>query len=346
MKKKKCVRENQKKHHTRLTPDWFYAHESVKAEAFKRGPTNKANQLVSFLWPSATEYHSPLNPIFLVECMNVEILRSRSVWLVRDGLIPLLWFFKVNPTPGLFRGRLLVDEEFVPFIPTPWREQTGSYSIQNIKSPSQIEPDKILITGLINERCCSLEFLEKTLDKAASILGSAKLERIEKSCFLLPKSSPFGGEYRHNFFFECILKVAEKIGLNNIKPVSWQTLENTSTFENSYLLDLNEKTIFADNFIAHSVLRRGGRLLLSKNFQKEKGNFVQLSPYHGVSFVERVPGKYMLDLHNKSLSGTRAYFLQFEALMRSEANLSIPWPSWFVDWKDGLPVTQNSSLDN
>src|SRR5581483_8710087 len=68
-----------------------------------------------------------LNPVFLAECESLLQLKFAPVWLARDGLVPLTWFFSRFPEPCGFKGTIHVHEDFAPIIPKAWAKRVGTY---------------------------------------------------------------------------------------------------------------------------------------------------------------------------------------------------------------------------
>src|SRR3954470_10839273 len=90
----------------RVFLDWFKTHTRESLRKYLVSSAGSAADLVQYLHPFGSPYHSALNPVFLAECENLRQLDYAPVWLARDGLLPLLWFFSRFPVPQGFRGRI------------------------------------------------------------------------------------------------------------------------------------------------------------------------------------------------------------------------------------------------
>ena len=66
----------------------------------------------SHFWPNTSDYQSPFENIFLIQAATAKIFNSRPKWFIRDGLIPLLWFFKTHPTPAKMKSRIYIHQWF------------------------------------------------------------------------------------------------------------------------------------------------------------------------------------------------------------------------------------------
>ena len=68
-------------------------------QEFAKGP--ELSKLMNWLYPHYQSYISPVNPVFLETIPNLEVLNSKKLWSVRDGLVPLLFFFTKFKIPKL-----------------------------------------------------------------------------------------------------------------------------------------------------------------------------------------------------------------------------------------------------
>src|SRR5207244_2578750 len=106
--------------------DWFEIHPALESKAVRRHSAEVENFL-THLWPMGLTYQSPFRPRFLIELERSGLEASDETFLVRDGLVPLLWFWKKWPEPGAFRGKLIVGDSYVEYVPEAWRPHIRYY---------------------------------------------------------------------------------------------------------------------------------------------------------------------------------------------------------------------------
>ena len=153
----------------------------AKPLAFVETPKRpqELKQYFDALWPSIEMYESVMKPIFLADLPSAAEANPKGEWLVRDGLLPLIWFFTKNPEPGSFRGKLRVHASFEEFIPDAWRPQVDLYELfsndqDGYDSSFGVdtgEVKELLLTGLIMQSYCSLSKLESDLKGIVDFIG-------------------------------------------------------------------------------------------------------------------------------------------------------------------------------
>ena len=52
------------------------------------------------IWPTSVGTQLPIPAGFLSTALATDHLSSDGIFLARDGLIPLLWFFRLGPSAG------------------------------------------------------------------------------------------------------------------------------------------------------------------------------------------------------------------------------------------------------
>jgi hypothetical protein len=287
-----------------------------------------------FFWhfrPCTTEYGSSLNSVFLSEIPNLEVFNKRPVWLVRDGLVPLLWFFRNYPKPGAIKSRLLIHEELVSVVPTAWIKHVGSYLTvtnfqEGVLKPKASEP-KFLFTGLLMDSIFSLDSVDEQLENLHKEFGP-NFKKAEKTLCLFIRHDMFIPEDQSSFQVKFMVKLMQGLG-SNVNVISLDELKLVSNWYGFYFQDWNAKRVVSDSFITHMALSRGAKMLdrgrpqvLGKVGRGER--FVPLSPYHGMLIkdnVEPVSAKMRPKID-----------AEIERVMMSNSNQRYPWPRWLVEW--------------
>jgi hypothetical protein len=317
-----------------IVQEWFFAHLDAKRRHAVDDTSPEVRRFRDHLWPAALDYHSPLNPVFLAGCTDLGSLFDHPSWFVRDGLIPLLWFFKTHPNPGGFQGRLWVAEEFAKWVPLAWRSVTGSYRIECPVTTAPSRARCLLLTGLSMESFCSLEFLEQSLAELSRMIPPKELKKREILAFTPARTDNFGSQHHHNYTGEYIQSICKALG-TQIRFLNWQSLlETLDSGKTCDLYELNEKLLCADSYFVHAALSRGARLLRAKSPRSTAGtSFIELSPHHGVRLKKRI--------QEPSLWNSKDSSRFFANVMLKEANQAFPWPNWFMDW--GMAAAERST---
>ena len=287
--------------------------------------SKEVSSFLNYLWPVTVEYHSPLNPIFLTGVSDLGHLSMCPVYQVRDGLVPLLWFFRKHPVPGKFSGKLLIHQKYVDYVPTKWRSRVGSYEIESLDTIKSRQPKKLLLAGLVMESCCSLEFLEERLLELCREYTANELSKMEIKALLLGRSDQFGDEHKHEYYGNFCKKIFMKLGLN-IQFINWRIFHGMESLAGYEILEFNEGLLCADSFMTFNALSRGHPFKTRKSPESSGGvgRLVELSPYHGMRVRDRVSSRPVAKFTDDLSGLNRAMF--------SEANRKLPWPVWFGIW--------------
>lgn len=310
--------------------NWFHAHQSVKLRLSPEAQSNDG--FTSRLWLATREYYSPIDLIFLCQSFNPLRMNHRPLWLARDGLVPLLWFFKQNPEPREFMQHLLVHEDFAQFVPPNWRPVTGTYRVENTARALGAEPQRLLLTSVVSSAFCSLEHLKLALTELEERYGTEKLHQMEKICYL---PTEFFGNTKQDFHAEFMFEICRRLGTQNLKSLGNLNLEVMTSFEGTEVIELNERFLTPDNYVVQSILQRGGRLPEAQNARKG-GAFASLSPFHGFRIHEDLHVPYALETEGAA----EGFFSKFDEIMHSQANLAFPWPTWVKNWAKSLAEKQ------
>jgi hypothetical protein len=304
--------------------DWFAAHAAARMQGHVRSRPQFAADYLNYLWPISTDYSSPLNPFFLVEAEDASTLVSHRVWMARDGLIPLLWFFKRNPTPRGFEGDLLVSAEFADYVPPAWTKQVGLFELVSTLGTAVKKPKSLLITGISMETYCSIPMLDKIVSGLTKSFGDLKNMNVQT--FLPGRFDGWGTENAQDFHLKYYVRLSEAFGGRKIQGLNWTQVEAWGDLTGCAIVDLNEKLLCADSYLVHHAMSRGANYWsLSKSQMSRNADFVRISPFHGLRVQRAVKAKAWKGWNSHTLE-------RFENAMSSEANKRFPWPNWFTDW--------------
>jgi hypothetical protein len=240
------------------------------------------DEFLKFLWPLGSPYLSPLPTTYLFDPGIHEKLKKDSELICRDGLLPLLWFFKSNPVPKGVRARLYIDEELSSFIPKAWKKHVGNYT--HVSLSSEKAPQRLIFTAVVHHMFCSIKKMEDQLLALKKIWGEKKLNEIEKVCFLIGKWGGYGVGYKHEYHSEFVLKLSRITGLENIKMVNAGQLGALVSLDGSVILEGNDKLLCANTFTYNNLQLRGARAAFSvdKIILNSGERLVEASPHHGL----------------------------------------------------------------
>lgn len=310
-----------------IVENWFHAHFTAqRAARFIVRPSEVAN-LFNLIWPVALDYYSPISPAFFCDCVNPNYMNSQPVWLIRDGLVPLLWFFRTYPEPGHFKSRLLVQADLAPFVPTAWRKLTGTYRLGTHPKLKTKKPETILIAGLMMETFCSVRAARKILDDYVARRKPGPKTKVV--AFLPFRNDSLSSERRHEFHGEFMQEVMKRFG-TDIKFINYVQFDGMDSFEGYEALDLNERLVCSDSYLMHSAMSRGAHFFEAGKPAKNE-QFVELSRYHGFFVKPTLDGAYALGPQMSEFGVAAPYLARAKEAMRSTANLNFPWPSWFTE---------------
>lgn len=266
-----------------------------------------ATPFLNFMWPMANEYVSPLNAIFLVQIIQLSAFNQRRYWLIRDGLVPLVFFFKVHPKPEGVRTRLFIEESVAFVVPEAWRPLVGTYRVTSSFQPADLS--KTLFCGLAAPHHQEDEELREQLNS----LDGENLRKRENSVYL--PTRPYFLNFDETFPLRYLSILTSAVG-SRLQPLAWSQVNFRTHFSGYELIELNGKRLVADSYIAHLVLARGA--FIRSRPRSESERWIPLSPFHGLALKDRVEA-----------SGDAAFSSRLE---NDPRNQIFPWSTWFGGW--------------
>lgn len=313
-----------------LVTDWFESHPDFESARRTLPITNESRHYTDFTWPCSTDYLNPMNACFALQILNLEVLNKRPKWLIRDGLVPLLWFFKTHPKPKNLKSKIYVDEQFGAFVPEAWRSHCGTYKFKSLAKGNGSR--KLLLVGIMSEAYFNLNDLDTFLDKITAETTKEELYSLQKFAMLPVKGYGFRAELDHNYHVDYMAKVCDHFGCN-IKGLTIDQFRSMESFHGYEVVSLNSKFLISDSWLFHFPLSRGAKVFGQRTVtETEHKELTPFSPYHGVLLTEEIAEDSIESSLKKSLNLTTEYHELFTKAMNSETNLRMPWPRWFTDW--------------
>ncbi len=228
-------------------------------------------------------YYSPLKPLFTSEIADPEMIKDYEIVTLRDGLVPLLWFFRTNPDPSIFSNHFLVHHSLKQFIPQAWKSHIHYYSISSNKKNTP--PTKIILTGHIPDQYCSQERIGNLITTLKLQIDKLKLNFTSADIYMPVLHDPFyidvqGGS---NLFYFCqeILTMFKQFG----KIWTSRDFHSKTEFSAYCLFDIGSNMLNCDPSIIQQALGKNAMLLNPS--PSEKPTFQSaLSPYHQINIYQ------------------------------------------------------------
>ncbi len=314
---------------------WFFQGKEIREGLAQLPQTPQFKAFLGEGWPATNPIRSQIPPIYLVQVIALEVLNQRPEWLVCDGVVPLLWFFKNNPGPKGMNSRLYVHQEILPFVPRDWRKSVSPYRIVSVRP--QFEPvhelNTVILTGLMSDVYCSLENLEKLLEKAKKIIAGHKIKNLKIKTVLPLKYFSHSTDLGQVYHIEYMKRIIDAFG-KRIEPMSFSQFMAYDKFSSALVFDMNDLHFLGLSFLLNFALSKGA--VNGHHYRRSSvlpKNFRPLSPYHGLvlSGAKDRNGKGLLDL-GELYAAAESFHEKVFMVMNSSANLNLPWPHWFSEW--------------
>lgn len=281
-----------------------------------------------YLSPDSQHYRCALNPIFTYEFEMSEkkFLSQVKVFSLRDGVMPLMRFFTINPSPENHCPLLIVDARLSSLVPEKWRSKV------------------VLRTAFMNEARKQsnrlLLFISPDMQGLPLEIFNEELNRVEKNlnnddeiCVLFSSMRMRGeGEAYCDkaWGYKLLLILMKKFGNRNVQILNYQDYLNMDisfarfTFINPLLF------YFSDSFLFHNAAQRGAHELNTRSLP-EHFPHLNLSLNHGFYFhqnFESYRGENYEKIQRTLFSSIRTYAMTKQF---SDINNKF-YPKDFSDW--------------
>lgn len=317
--------------------DWF-ARNGVSYKNHRETLPHHSKNLIHYLWPMSIQYQSSLNPIFLCESPSFAQLNQCPAWLIRDGLVPLLWFFHLNPKPIGFKTRFFIHQSLEAFVPAPWRSKVGTYQIRSNHKPQSHKPSNILFVGNLFPDSTSPDTTLHILDTFIQKFGKNHLKFSNKFAYFSSKTNRFRQDTEHFFAPDFYLKIYKKIG-TDIEILNWAQFESQVYARNALIVNINDDFLCADSFLIHHALAGGAHLFQAdppmRNARSDShSSILPLSENHHFLIHERIPARSNVTrrVTKRQSDQLMKMLKRIDLTMRSSTNHHFPWPDWFSNW--------------
>ncbi len=283
--------------------------------------TPELKQLLGHFWPATQEYFNPLNAVFSAQVLSLTTLRSRPIWLFRDGLIPLMWFFKTIPSPKGLQSKMILPIKFANVVPQAWQQNVKYYEI--VQAPNALaDISAIYVAGVIGALQLDLDILRARFAQAKDVLGD-RVQKVEKY-FYLPSHS--GDKRDPTIQFEAYRTIFSELGFNG-RPIDWAECVSSRHSTKSTVLSLLSDLVVSDDYVTHVSASKGSYQFHLRAARSAVDIQIPLSPYHGFEIYETTEAAVQAGA-TKPIS--REEILK---VIGHQIYLALPWPKIYQVWQ-------------
>lgn len=279
-----------------------------------------------YLRPFSNDYTGPHNPVLLGGYITKKLL-NKKMWSLRDGLIPLSFFFREHtPEQDVFYA---LETDFWYTVPEQWKKNVLFYQVKAEKNYSADNPpERILLAGMQDSVFADESEFYECLAELKSSLGEGNLAKAKITAIFPYKKNNLWGKRSDDETFSMAQSVLRHTGLN-VDFVEWNDLKNEGDLKNCLYFELNKKYFIADSYLKYFALSKGAGLLKKEpTLPLKEINSHRLSPHHSISLYavdwSAMPA-YNDPFQNK-------YFSYFEELCKGQLKtmrISPNWESWY-----------------
>lgn len=276
-----------------ITNNKFICNDMYEFAFFNR--TRLTTKFCDFLSPDSKLYSSSLNPLFSFELdsSNKYLLKSFELISLRDGVLPLLSFFRRNPAPEKIDPIVVVDEELSSLVPITWRERVVLRRVVCLNKTISKPQNKVVVFVSPEKKSIPLEILKNEMSKLK--------KKIEKNCEVIiffssvnrrgEEEVSFDDSWRYRVFQ---VMVNELSGYN-VRVLDWREYASEDFSGSKYFFINPLRYYFTDSFLHHDILQRGARPLFELNEELETKCILKLSACHGFVLHQDFSKEYAID---------------------------------------------------
>lgn len=217
---------------------------------------------------------------YLFHIKKLDQLNLFPIFFARDGLISIFKFFFKFQEPINTNTILMLPKQAASFIPKSWANQCLLWEIGHDEITQTSKANKTLAIATLIPNSMDLDLLEKKLDEIFS--KNENFSNVD-SVFLNPKSlgdeSFIDNSHLEFNFYKSVFK-----HLNNIQPISWQSLKESSVNYDRYI-NLDQFKLFYNDSYLENLLCSKGILPYEKNLIAfDDKDCLRVSQYHFIKF--------------------------------------------------------------
>jgi hypothetical protein len=263
---------------------------------------------------------------------------------VRDGLLPLIWFFTRNPAPGKFSSKLYIHSDFEEFVPEAWRAQVELYTFfPENQAERKLKISEVLLTGLVMPSMCSLTTLRDDLENIVDRIGGAKaLKGLKVRAYLPAKFEITDHRSGPAYYSRYIQFVCAHLG-TEIEFMEYENLRWAYFSPGALVHDFNDRWLIADSYLNWLSFSKVDRphTLFSDSLQKARKDcyrFVSIFPNLSCGLRKSFKKPFINYLSSDWAPESQERVQKYFSVMHSPANRSFPWPEWFGAWCNDFAI--------
>ena len=254
---------------------------SFQYEKLTSEPTVLGSKYKNFLSPHSKFFYSPICSLFSFELISRSgnYIKTFDAVSLKDGLLPLSYFFMENKIPHEVDPILLVDERLKAIIPKAWCNNVVLKKIVCTKFLPDVKKLVLIVTP--DSKTSSSQEIERELQKISSAIKPDTEIKIffTKAQFRGEETVEVGegvaGKIYHKIFNE--------FKNHNCQVLDWSEYLSTSAYNSHYFVLNPNLFYFSESYLEHDLLQRGACPL----FQESKEEIdIQLSLTHGYALKE------------------------------------------------------------
>lgn len=316
--------------------DWLDAHPELKNKRTQLPLTPEQDAFSRICWPFAEVYHAPIDTVFLIQFSSLPLLNRSKSWIIRDGLIPLLWFFKKFPKPTQVQTKMYVHHSLEPYIPLEWSKYFGLYDLYSQDTqPNDIQ--NLILCGVVSENFFQIDNFHdffQNLEKQSQY----DFQKLNKKSFLYYQ--PLFSSGKHSYLTNYYSELMNFFG-PQIQGLEFSNFQSIDDYSNHAVIDVNSSNIYIDNALVHFLLGRGAKLISNYQGLAKFDRVVPISEYHGYKIKEDINTDISIYRNVQSdIKKMDAFQKKIFNVTRSSSNNGLPWPNWFAEWV-GTPKKSN-----
>jgi|GEM_PF-515806 len=279
-----------------------------------------------YLRPFSLPYYGPHNPVLIGGYLTKKLLNKKS-WSLRDGLVPLSFFFKEHtPEPGVVYN---IPSEFWYVVPENWKKQVSTYEIKSqLTFGLSRPPERILLAGMQDSVFADINEFKNCLAELAQKIGSNHLTKAKITALFPYKRNNLWGKRSDDETFSMAQALLKETGFN-VHFIEWNELKIETSLKDCLYFEVNKHYFIADSYLKFFALSRGAGLLeSSKTIPSEETGRMDLSPNHFV--VLSSPDWKALPTYSDPFQ--HHYFSYFQDLVKGQlksVRISPNWESWY-----------------
>lgn len=299
-----------------------------------------ATKFREFLSPDSDAYKAVINPVFSFdfEIGSKDFISELKIFSLRDGVMPLMRFFAINPLPFEHVPFLVVDSSLSSLVPSEWREKVilRETFVEEKKSSN----NKVLLLISADPLSLPLNILENEIEKISEAISpSDKIQVFFSSMRMRGEGEAIND---HAWGYKCLHKILGCFKENAVQVISFPEYLKEDYKETKFYFINPLKFYFSDSFLLHDLCSKGASPLYAQKVVDQKTQ-LKLSFHHGFSFDQN----FQPFIGEKYLQTQRALYSQIVTYSQSGRFSDVHnklYPVDFIQWGSDVALSLYRSV--